>query len=483
MKRRVKYERKGAPAAIRAESWGLELELEEISSEAFRTEGDVAIVDIVGPLTHHAEWFCDNYDAIGERVRAAFESSASSVMLCLDCPGGDASGAFELARGIRAMADEAKKPIVAYVDGVACSSGYALACACDQIVAPPSAYTGSIGVIAMMLDATAMDRSIGLKFLAVTSGARKADNNPHVALSEGAVAATQADVDSFAQLFFAWVAERRPMSVEQIAALEAGVLRDGEALRAGLIDSTATKNELLASLASGNFGGKKPAAEAVMSWKDDMKKAAEGGDEEAKKALAALEDEEPKKDDEPAKKDDEPKKEEKKSETDEPAKKDDEPKEDDKKAAKASADAIAMLGEHDRVIARMVKEKEDTDRASILEKLELTENQKKALVAMPLAQMRLTVDVGNFKKKASASLAERAGVVSAVGAQGERQTANLDPTVSEKIDRRMGLGNDDQRVKWNGNERILPSSLSREGAKEILERNKQRTQGAVGGVK
>lgn len=282
--------------AMRADFWGLFFDVEEPGDD-FELRGTTAVVTIEGPLTHRAEWFWDSYESIRERVTAALESSASTVVLRIDSPGGDVAGCFETARELRALAASKGKRIVAYADGMAASAGYALACAAAEIYLPATGFVGSIGVISTLVDVVELDRKIGLNYAVVASGARKRYGHPNVPISDAAIANTQAQVDSLADLFFDLVSEARGLPASALSALEAGMLIGEQAVVAKLANGVCTFDELLERISSGNTttpsGG---AAEAGMGWKDEMKKAAEDGDEEAKKCLESLDgggDEEP----------------------------------------------------------------------------------------------------------------------------------------------------------------------------------------------
>jgi len=316
-------------------------------------EGDVAIVSIRGPLLHHDCWYADSYDAIGLRVLAALETSPRAVVLSIDSPGGVVSGCFETANEIREICAAAGVPLYAYVDGQATSGAYALACAAEHIVAPPTACIGSIGVISEIVDATGQAAAFGVKVKLVTSGARKGDGHPQQPISEGTVAAVQTQVDELARLFFEHVAAARGMAPEAIAALEAGVMTGSVGVGAGLIDEVASLDQFLAAIAAGEVPAKEEetmGTQVSKKFEDavaTLRKLAEGDDDDAKKAKrmlkAELEDEAP-----PA---DEP-------DGDEPA---EDPKKEDATAAAAAEDpkkcedtAAAALGKQVSAIGAQV---------------------------------------------------------------------------------------------------------------------------------
>lgn len=207
----------------------------------FTRDGDVAVVSVEGPLAQRA-WSCwcfegDGYDAILTRTQAALDDVGTrAVVLRLDSPGGEVAGCFEAVRAIRAAAAKAGKPLVAYVDEMACSAAYALACACDEIVCPDTGLVGSVGVITAVCDESGALALEGVKVAVITSGAAKADGHPAIPLAEDARARIQGDVNHLAAIFAAEVAAARPLTAAAVLALDAQVFRGGPALEARLVD-------------------------------------------------------------------------------------------------------------------------------------------------------------------------------------------------------------------------------------------------------
>lgn len=213
------------------------------------------VVDICGPLDHHDGSGCfDSYEAIGKRFDAALESQKPTIVLCIDSPGGLVSGCFELARSLRGKASAKQKKLVTYVNGEACSAAYALACAGEQICVPETGTVGSIGVINTRLDLTAQDRAMGAAIATITSGARKSDGNPHVAMTDAELAESQASVNALAAVFFRFVADMRGTSPEAIEALQARTVFGSQAVSSGLADRVVSFDGLLALLAGPERG-------------------------------------------------------------------------------------------------------------------------------------------------------------------------------------------------------------------------------------
>ena len=312
--KRVTWDRPGV-LAMAASALGMSFDVPDQIPGVTVTDGGIAIVSVGfgAPMSHYDSWFGDSYDAVKARVAAALASSATAVVLEIDTPGGDVFGCFEAARAIRAMATEAKKPLVAYTESLAASGGYALACAADRIVVAEEGHVGSVGVISALVSQTRLDEAIGLRFAVFGSGARKTDGCPHVEITDDASAELQAHVSSLAEMFFAWVAERRGMTPDEVRGLEAGVFHGANAVAAKLADAVVqTKDQLLALVASGDTASaverkatmadetdkeeKKDGEESPKSYADEMRakleEDAKSDDEKkasaAKKMLAAL---------------------------------------------------------------------------------------------------------------------------------------------------------------------------------------------------
>jgi serine protease SohB len=79
--------------------------------------------------------------------RAFTMSNVRAVALSINSPGGAAAQSHLIHRRIRTLADENKVPVFAFVEDVAASGGYMIACAADEIIADASSIVGSIGVV------------------------------------------------------------------------------------------------------------------------------------------------------------------------------------------------------------------------------------------------------------------------------------------------------------------------------------------------
>lgn len=298
-----------APPRLKAELWATQ---SAVAPEAVESpQPKVGIMQVRGPLVQHWPQYDprnpgpmpQSYAEILQTFGCFLSMGVQRVVVAYDTPGGLVAGCFQTARALRQMADAAGIEYYAYVEGDACSAGYALAAPAHRVYCCDTAQLGSIGVIAALREETQADAKLGLRYTIITSGARKADGNPHVAVSEDALSAAQNHVDAVADLFFNHVAEyRAALSYDAIKALEAGVFLGARAQSLGFVDGvldfpqfmslvTATESPIekekntMKLRASKGFTAAVDALKAVGEDKDasDVEKSA------AKKMLAAIE--------------------------------------------------------------------------------------------------------------------------------------------------------------------------------------------------
>lgn len=238
-----------------------------------RTEDNIAIVRICGPLEHHQTSWWDSYESIVCRVEDAmtgqdipkqhelrnwwrddFEPAtaipASAVVLCIDSPGGEAAGATW---GHRKLVDLRQKydiPIYAYANEMACSAAYEIACAADEIWLPDTGTVGSIGVIATLFDRTEQNKQTGFHVELITSGAEKADNHADRVIDDGVRSRMQGRVMTLAEVFWRVVAHARGTTPKAVAELEAGVFIGHDAIDVGIADGVASWDDFIRNVAA-----------------------------------------------------------------------------------------------------------------------------------------------------------------------------------------------------------------------------------------
>ena len=314
-------------------------------------------------------------------------------------------------------------------------------------------FVGSVGVIKSLYSWEAADKQAGIDVRLVTSGERKGDGNPSIPISEGAIAASQREVDDLAMLFFELVSESRGISVESVRALEAGVFHGQRAVEAGLADGVANFKGLLA-IASGNSGA--AAKESSMGLKElvaGLKEAAAGEGEEAeqaKKMLAALEGD----DDKGGDGKDEPKSE---GEGDE---------DEDKK--KGEGDAASASSAHARL--------DSIERAQLLAaRPDVTGKTRAWLEKAPLETVRealANIEKPKVPKLAAAAATNVTPTRGATVGEGGTSGNRLPPEEAAELDVAMGLAQPRAAIRHDGTKLVL-GIMTPAQARAELERRKK----------
>lgn len=99
--------------------------------------------------------------------------AAKAVVLAVNSPGGSPVQSALIQGRIRQLAAKHDKPVYAFVEDVAASGGYMLACAADEIYADASSIVGSIGVISASFGFTNAMKKLGIERRVHTSGEHK----------------------------------------------------------------------------------------------------------------------------------------------------------------------------------------------------------------------------------------------------------------------------------------------------------------------
>ncbi len=110
--------------------------------------------------------------------RAFSVDNAKAVALVVNSPGGSPVQSRQIYLRIRQLSREKEIPVLAFVEDVAASGGYMIACAGDEIFCDPSSILGSIGVVGGGFGFTELIRKIGVERRLYTAGEHKATLDP-----------------------------------------------------------------------------------------------------------------------------------------------------------------------------------------------------------------------------------------------------------------------------------------------------------------
>ncbi len=110
--------------------------------------------------------------------RAFGTRNAKAVALVINSPGGSPVQSRQIYLRIRQLAAEKKLPVLVFVEDVAASGGYMIACAGDEIFCDPSSILGSIGVVGGSFGFVELIKKIGVERRLYTAGEHKATLDP-----------------------------------------------------------------------------------------------------------------------------------------------------------------------------------------------------------------------------------------------------------------------------------------------------------------
>ena len=110
--------------------------------------------------------------------RAFSMRNAKAVALVINSPGGSPVQSRQIFLRIRQLAAEKKLPVLVFVEDVAASGGYMIACAGDEIFCDPSSILGSIGVVGGTFGFSELIKKIGVERRLYTAGEHKASLDP-----------------------------------------------------------------------------------------------------------------------------------------------------------------------------------------------------------------------------------------------------------------------------------------------------------------
>lgn len=182
-----------------------------------RTEGQTAVIPLVGVLTPEGGWGSTSLRRFERAVnQAAADSNVSRIVLAVDSPGGTVTGTPEAAAAVAAA--RAAKPVVAVVEGLAASAAYWIASQASEIVATPSSDLGSIGVYTMHVDLSRALENAGVRIEAIASSPEKVERSFLGPLSDAARQFIQDRVNEAEAEFVGAVAKGRGRTAAKVRA-------------------------------------------------------------------------------------------------------------------------------------------------------------------------------------------------------------------------------------------------------------------------
>ena len=169
--------------------------------------------------------------------KAFTKGKPKAVALQINCPGGSPAQSSLIAARIRRLSAEKNVPVYAFVEDVAASGGYWLACAADEIHADECSIVGSIGVIAAGFGLHELIDRYGVERRVHTAGTSKSMLDPFRPEKEEDVKRLEGWLTQLHETFIAYVKSRREAHLDDDPALFSGEVWIGKrAHDKGLVD-------------------------------------------------------------------------------------------------------------------------------------------------------------------------------------------------------------------------------------------------------
>jgi serine protease SohB len=179
--------------------------------------------------------------------RAVRLPGAKAVALAVNSPGGSAAQSSLIHNRIRQLAAERSLPVLTFVEDVAASGGYWLACAGDEIHADATSILGSIGVVSASFGFPELLNRIGVERRLYTTGPHKAMLDPFRPEQPGDVERLKEIQGDLFESFKALVRERRAgkLKASEGEIFTGAVWSGKRALEMGLIDGIGEMRQVL----------------------------------------------------------------------------------------------------------------------------------------------------------------------------------------------------------------------------------------------
>lgn len=211
---------------------------EEIVEEGTSSQ-KIAMINVVGEIfsdPDRSSAGASDSNIIAQLDRAERDDNVAGVLINLETPGGGVVASDAIYQRVLELKKDGK-PVVAMMGDVAASGGYYVAAAADEVVAHPSTWTGSIGVIAFLPNVEKATEKIGVEITVLKSGPFKDAGSPFRALSDEDRRLFQSLIDEAYSDFVKAVSDGRKLDEQRVRGLADGRIYSGrQALDAKLVD-------------------------------------------------------------------------------------------------------------------------------------------------------------------------------------------------------------------------------------------------------
>jgi protease-4 len=201
--------------------------------EELLVEGDstdkVAVINVIGEIFSDPGGDTDgatDTNIVRQLEIAEDDPDVTAIILNLETPGGTVVASDNIYNKVREVDED--KPVVALMNDIAASGGYYIAAGAREIVAHPSTWTGSIGVIALVPNLEQTADKVGVRVDVLKSGPLKDLGSPLRSMTDQERSIIQGLVDEAYSGFVDVVAKGRELSPERTRELADGRIYSGK---------------------------------------------------------------------------------------------------------------------------------------------------------------------------------------------------------------------------------------------------------------
>lgn len=204
----------------------------------------IAVIEIDGPIVdgESGDNFLFGGKSVGsETIKAQIQSVADDIgvkalILRVNSPGGSAIASQEILEALRKVKDK-KKPIIVSMGNMAASGGYMVSAEADRIIADPSTFTGSIGVVSVFPYQGDLLKKLNVDTLTIKEGSFMDSTSGTRRFTDEEKTLMQAILDKTYDKFVDIVSKGRKISKTDLADLAQGQIFSGrQALDIHLVD-------------------------------------------------------------------------------------------------------------------------------------------------------------------------------------------------------------------------------------------------------
>src|SRR6185369_12851582 len=225
-------------------------------------EGDgakkILLIDISGTITEQEKsggMLRQSAPSMVSQIRESLRKAEkddrfAGLILRINSPGGTVTASDIIHHEITEFRKQKNIPVLACIMSVGTSGGYYVATAADEIIAHPTAITGSIGVILMKFNVEGLMGKIGVEQQSVKSGDKKDIMSPFRKATQEEIKLGQEIIDQLYGRFLNVVMARpgNRLTRDELRKLADGrVYTAGQALEGRLIDRIGYLDDVIAS--------------------------------------------------------------------------------------------------------------------------------------------------------------------------------------------------------------------------------------------